>query len=226
MKDSLLITGATGGIGRCLVDRLRTDFQIFATGRDTKSLEALPQDVRTLAGDLCSDSFRLQLSKWAEGVTSVVHNAGFAPNVSVETTSPEFDRSVFEVNVIAPLDLTRKLQTSLAQGSPRRVVSISSFATHDPFPGFRAYAASKSALESLARSLPGETDGQVIGFNLALAAVETPALRSFADESMVPAERALHPDKVAQAVQKILSGDMDDHSGSRLLLSIDRPFPG
>ena len=164
MKSSILITGASGGIGQALVHRLADQFQIYATGRKTEVLESLPQGVLTLTGDLASDTFRAQLSGWAMGVTSVVHNAGYAPNIAAEDTDSDFDRMVFESNVIAPLDLTRKLQPSLAQGSPGRVVSISSFAAHDPFPGFRAYAASKSALESLVRSLPGETDGQVIGF--------------------------------------------------------------
>ena len=226
MKPSILITGASGGIGRALVSRLADDFQIYATGRNADLLQALPEGVHTLSGDLASDVFRTQLSEWATGVTSIVHNAGFAPNVSVEDTDSSFDRMVFETNAIAPLDLTRKLQGSLVQGAPGRVVSISSFATHDPFPGFRAYAASKSALESLARSLPGETDGQVIGFNVALAAVETPALRAFADTSMVPPEAALDPCEVAAAVAKLMSGSFDARAGERFLLSVDHALPG
>lgn len=226
MKPSILITGASGGIGRALVSRLTDDFQIYATGRNADLLQALPEGVHTLSGDLASDVFRTQLSEWATGVTSIVHNAGFAPNVSVEDTDSAFDRMVFETNAIAPLDLTRKLQRSLLQGAPGRVVSISSFATHDPFPGFRAYAASKSALESLVRSLPGETDGRVIGFNVALAAVETPALRAFANTSMVPPEAALDPCEVASAVAQLLTGAFDARAGERFLLSVDHAFPG
>ena len=33
MKPSILITGASGGIGQALVSRLADDFQIYATGR-------------------------------------------------------------------------------------------------------------------------------------------------------------------------------------------------
>ena len=164
------------------------------------------------------------MAEWANGVTAIIHNAGYAPNISVEETDSDFDRQVFD-QCHCPLDLTRKLQRSLGQGSPGRVISISSFATHDPFPGFRAYAASKSALESLVRSLPGETDGQVIGFNVALAAVETPALRAFADEAMVPPEAALAPDAVAMAVTRLLRGDFDDRSGERFLLSVSHALP-
>ena len=225
MKPSVLITGASGGIGRALVSRLTDGFQVYATGRKSELLDELPEGVHTLSGDLSSEVFRSQLSEWAAGVTSIVHNAGFAPNISVEDTDSDFDRMVFETNAIAPLDITRKLQGSLVQGAPGRVVSISSFATHDPFPGFRAYAASKSALESLARSLPGETNGLVIGFNVALAAVETPALRAFADTSMVPPEAALDPRDVASAVARLLSGDFDAHAGGRFLLSVDHALP-
>ena len=225
MKPSVLITGASGGIGRALVSRLADDFQIYATGRNAELLQALPKGVHTLSGDLASEVFRTQLSEWAIGVTSIVHNAGLAPNIAVQDTDSAFDRMVFETNAIAPLDLTRKLQRSLVQGAPGRVVAISSFATHDPFPGFRAYAASKSALESLVRSLPGETHGQVVGFNIALAAVETPALRAFADTSMVPPEAALDPCEVATAVAKLLTGAFDARSGERFLLSVDHALP-
>ena len=225
MKPSILITGASGGIGRALVLRLADEYQIYATGRKSALLQAFPDGVQTLSGDLASEVFRSQLSEWASGVTSIVHNAGFAPNIDVQDTDSAFDRMVFETNAIAPLDLTRKLQDSLVQGAPGRVVSISSFATHDPFPGFRAYAASKSALESLARSLPGETDGRVIGFNVALAAVETPTLRAFADTSMVPPEAALDPCEVAAAVAKLLTGAFDARAGERFLLSVDHALP-
>ena len=225
MKPSILITGASGGIGRALVLRLADDYQIYATGRKSVLLQAFPDGVQTLSGDLASEVFRSQLSEWASGVTSIVHNAGFAPNIDVQDTDSAFDRMVFETNAIAPLDLTRKLQDSLAQGAPGRVVSISSFATHDPFPGFRAYAASKSALESLVRSLPGETADQVIGFNVALAAVETPALRAFADTSMVPTEATLDPSEVAAAVAKLLTGAFDGRAGERFLLSVDHALP-
>ncbi len=225
MKPSILITGASGGIGQSLVAKLADHFQIYATGRKSERLRSFPETVRTLSGDLSSETFRAELAEWANGVTAIIHNAGYAPNISVEETDSDFDRQVFEINAIAPLDLTRKLQRSLGQGSPGRVISISSFATHDPFPGFRAYAASKSALESLVRSLPGETDGQVIGFNVALAAVETPALRAFADEAMVPPEAALAPDAVAMAVTRLLRGDFDDRSGERFLLSVSHALP-
>lgn len=225
MKPSILITGASGGIGQALVAQLADHFQIYATGRNSELLRSFPEAVRTLPGDLLSETFRAQLAEWAFGVTSIIHNAGYAPNVSVEETDSEFDRQVFEINAIAPFDLTRKLQDSLAQGSPGRVISISSFATHDPFPGFRAYAASKSALESLVRSLTAETDGRVIGFNVALAAVETPALRAFADEAMVPPEAALAPDVVAEAVTRLLRGDLDPRAGERFLLSINHALP-
>ncbi|MEC8115058.1 MAG: SDR family oxidoreductase [Planctomycetota bacterium] len=225
MKPSILITGASGGIGRALVSRLADDYQIYATGRKSELLQTFPDGVQTLSGDLASEVFRAQLSEWATGVTSIVHNAGFAPNIDVQNTDSAFDRMVFETNAIAPLDITRKLQDSLVRGAPGRVVSISSFATHDPFPGFRAYAASKSALESLVRSLPGETDGRVIGFNVALAAVETPALRAFADTSMVPPEAALDPGEVAKSVAKLLTGSYDDRAGERFLLSVDHVLP-
>lgn len=225
MKPSILITGASGGIGRALVSRLADDYQIYATGRKSELLQTFPDGIQTLSGDLASEVFRAQLSEWATGVTSIVHNAGFAPNIDVQNTDSTFDRMVFETNAIAPLDITRKLQDSLVQGAPGRVVSISSFATHDPFPGFRAYAASKSALESLVRSLPGETNGRVIGFNVALAAVETPALRAFADTSMVPPEAALDPGQVATSVAKLLTGSYDDRAGERFLLSVDHVLP-
>ena len=87
MKPSILITGASGGIGRALVSRLADNYQIFATGRKSELLQTFPDGVQTLSGDLASEAFRAQLSEWATGVTSIVHNAGFAPNIDVQNTN-------------------------------------------------------------------------------------------------------------------------------------------
>ena len=86
--------------------------------------------------------------------------------------------------------------------------------TTDPFAGFFAYAASKSALDSMTRSAAKE--GLRIGvkvFGVNLGAVETPMLRSNFSEKVLPHDRTLSPEFVANVISDCLNGTRDADNG-------------
>jgi len=86
-----------------------------------------------------------------------VHNAstlGASPLPSLTTIDTDVLRSVFEVNVIAPIALTQVLDDQLAAGAT--VVAITSDAAVEPYEGWGGYGASKAALEHAGRILAVE----------------------------------------------------------------------
>lgn len=102
--------------------------------------------------------------------------------------------------------------------NPRRcIVNISSMASLDPFPGFFAYAAAKSAMNSMIRSCHKE--GQALGvrcFGIAPGAVETSMLRGLFSELAIPPERTLRPEDVARVVGECVAGARDEESGTTI----------
>jgi NAD(P)-dependent dehydrogenase (short-subunit alcohol dehydrogenase family) len=91
--------------------------------------------------------------------------------------------------------------------------------TVDPFPGLAIYAASKAALESLARSIKNEGHAYNIkAFNIAPGAVETLMLRSFIDESALPRDKTLSPEAVATVIADCVTGQRDAENGTTIIL--------
>jgi NAD(P)-dependent dehydrogenase (short-subunit alcohol dehydrogenase family) len=92
-------------------------------------------------------------------------------------------------------------------------------ATLDPFPGLSAYAASKSALESLTRSI--QIEGRAHGiraFTVAPGAVETEMLRQVVSKEDLSPQRAHDPMDVARVIGECVSGRRDVEMGKTICL--------
>ena len=87
----------------------------------------------------------------------VVNNAstlGASPLPSLSTIGTDVLRSVFDVNVIAPIALVQALDTTLVDGAT--IVNITSDAAVEAYEGWGGYGASKAALEHASRVLAAE----------------------------------------------------------------------
>jgi NAD(P)-dependent dehydrogenase (short-subunit alcohol dehydrogenase family) len=98
-----------------------------------------------------------------------------------------------------------------------RIVNVSSLAQLDPFPGFFAYASSKSALHLLTvvANAEGEPHG-VRAFTVAPGVVDTPLHRSLMPEGIAPVEglsSTLQPTDVASLIAAIAEGAHDARAG-------------
>ncbi|MGI9013302.1 MAG: SDR family oxidoreductase [Phycisphaerales bacterium] len=230
-----LITGAGSGIGRevafelagrgyavCLVGRTESKLNQTAERVSSNAEHALQPLV--LAVDIAlpeSASVIIdRISAWAGRLDALINNAGIAPLYPIAATSFETLQEVFLINTIGPARLIAEAWPLLIAGefADRQpsacVVNVSTIGTIDPFPGFFAYAASKSALESFTRSIVVEgAEHNVRAFSVAPGAVETPLLRSLFDEAMLPRELAMSPGHVANVIAACVMGERDQDSG-------------
>ena len=153
-------------------------------------------------------------------VDVLVNNAGFAAQVPIEETTEELMRTALDTNLLGPMCLISSLWSHFLELGGGCVVNISSLASSDPFPGFLAYAASKSGLDSLTRSILAERpDPSIRAFTINLAAVETPMLRSMFDHEVVPPEACLQPEEVARFVVECVQGAHDHRQGESIVLA-------
>lgn len=228
-----IVTGAGSGIGREVAERLLDGgWTVVLVGRRAAMLDDVvasaaargmpgrgiahasdvtrPEDVAAL----------VSVAREAGPIRALVNNAGLAELASIDATDDELVARALAVNVSAPIRLLAAVWDDLRGGTPERpgvLVNVSSRAAADPFPGFLAYAASKSAVESLARSVANEAGEAHVGaWNVAPGAVETPMLRGLFDESMVPREAAMAPDAVASAICRCIDGEAGVPSGATI----------
>ena len=187
----ILVTGATGGIGRALalacagrgatvvlhgrvVRKLESLYdEIVAAGHAEPTIlpldfaKASPTDIDNVAGAL-----RAQLGR----LDGLVHTAVFLGSLGpVEHQDPEAWRAAFEVNVTTPLALTRAALPLLALAPDASVVVTLDARGIDPRAFWGGYAASKAALAALAATLADEWETRA---NMRINAVVPGPVRS------------------------------------------------
>ena len=230
-----IITGGGSGIGLGIARALlREKVSVCLMGRTLSRLEEARQtliaegagtedQVMLCAGDLSAEGDAERavddtMQRWGR-IDIVINNAGRADLVNLDQESRQHCRDVFETNVIGPMMLVKAAWPHFITTGRGTVINISSKAVFDPFPGFAAYAASKSALDSLTRTMINEAPQEMDFFACSIApgAVETGMLRSMFDTSMLPTSATLHPDDLGEAIAQHALRQHPDANGQVLL---------
>lgn len=147
-RKSFLITGATSGVGYALTKRLVNEgHEVWATGRapdilwelQNEGAEAIPADLSEKDG---IDFVMKQI-----GLPDVViFSAGVGTFQYAHEASGEAIRSTMDVNVIAPMELTRRLLPDMMTRKNGHLIYLGSQAGKVATPKASVYAASKHAI--------------------------------------------------------------------------------
>ncbi|MBB5212646.1 SDR family oxidoreductase [Microbulbifer hydrolyticus] len=220
---TVLVTGASGGIGRAIAELLAArGHRLLLQGRDEKRLqqlcESLPGEAehRVLVADLLDPDARQGLvqacRQQAGGVDVLINNAGVSTFALLADTRDDELVRILNTNLLAPMALTRDLMPVLQNSRRAAVINIGSAFGHIGHPGFSVYGASKSGLHGFTEALRREVaDSGVRVHYLAPRAVDT----AFNSDSVNALNRSLgnksdSPQRVALACLNLLEG-----SGSR-----------
>lgn len=159
MSKTVLITGATSGLGLELARLYAPDSRLLLLGRKplSKLSDKLFHDHAYCQCDLSKPNCAEVVKEWLEieGVTSLdllVHNAAVGYYGNLIRQSDKSLEELLQTNLYAPIRLTHALLPHLkvAKG---KIVFISSVAANLPVAQFSVYGASKAALSSFARNL-------------------------------------------------------------------------
>jgi 3-oxoacyl-[acyl-carrier protein] reductase len=162
--QSVLVTGATSGIGRATALRFARDgASIVAVGRKAAALadvahavelaggRCVPFDV-DVTGEAAPDAIAAAAREAFGGVHTLVNAAGIIANGTVENTTDAAWDEMLDVNLRAPFRLMRAVTPMLIAASPRgSVVNVSSVTGLRAFPGVLAYCVSKAGVDQLTR---------------------------------------------------------------------------
>jgi NAD(P)-dependent dehydrogenase (short-subunit alcohol dehydrogenase family) len=158
-----LVTGGSAGLGLALTRALAArGTTVITDGRSADALARIDAPgVRAVPGDVADHAHRAALVREVDaagGLDLLVHNAstlGPLPLRPVRELSAADLRALWEVNVAAPVELTRALLPAL-HAVDGVVVSVTSDAAVEHYPTWGGYAATKVALEHLTLTLAAE----------------------------------------------------------------------
>ena len=232
-----LVTGGTTGIGLATAKLFHAEgARVVVTGRNPATLDTARAHLAGIAEVVQSDSGdAADISELFAGVARdhggldvVFLNAGIVRSASIATMSEaEFDE-VFRVNVKGPWLALKAATPLLRRGGA--VVLNASINARLGMPGTSAYAASKAALRSLARTAaaelveqgvrvnaisPGPTDSGII--EKALPA-DAAAAAHRALVARIPQRRLASADEIARVVLFLASDDASFMTGEEVVV--------
>lgn len=235
----VLLTGATGGMGKAMVHELvEAGAQVIMVGRDSATLqvlaqqypgklEALPADL-TVAADRERVVARMQN---CQGFNLLINAAGINHFALFDQQSEQQIVDLINVNLLASLLITRALLPLLRSVPKACVVNVGSSFGSIGYPGFAAYCATKFALRGFSEALRRELSDSNIGvLYLAPRATRT-AMNSSAVEEMNAALGVSmdSPGKVARVLVHSLKRDLQEvHLGfpEKWLVRLNGLLPG
>lgn len=213
----IVLTGATGGIGRAVAQRLaRSGAELLLIGRRAQVLEALASDLRALAvaGDLTDGSFIAGIPTrvaelWGAAPDVLINNAGAFELAPFGSTDPATFENLLAVNLRVPFELARMWLPEMIERSSGHIVNVGSIAGRIAFAGNAAYSASKFGLRGLHEVLVEELHGTGVRATwVEPSAVNTPLWDRFEPDSrpdLPSREHMLVPEAVAEAVHFAVS---------------------
>ena len=205
MQATALITGATGGLGRSVVERFLADgWRVVAPVRSTDAateghpaLEILEADVTDPVS--VSRAVRLAATDENAPLRAVVNLVGgYAGGASVRETPIEDFEAQFRLNLRPTYLVT---QAALEHLTPDgAIVCVASRAAVRPFAGAAGYIASKAAVIAFAQSVAAEYRDAGIRCNAVVPSViDTPANRR--SQPQADHSRWVAPERIAAVVR-------------------------
>jgi short-subunit dehydrogenase len=222
----VLLTGASGGIGRAVADALSAaGANLLLVGRDGARLQQLfgtlaerhPGAAERLIwqrADLGHDGDlrRLADAAAAWNCNVLVHGAGVPAFGRLQTLAPDQLRAALDTNLLAPMLLTHALLPHL-QALPRaQVICIGSALGRIGLPGFSVYSATKFGLRGFAEALRRELADsgvavQYLGPRSTRTEFNSPGVEEYNRATGTAMDR---PERVAQALLRQLEDEQPE----------------
>ena len=229
MNKTVLITGASGGIGTCISSYLLSaGYDLLLQGNKHMEVlnslkESYPENINVVAADISTQEGLDHLIQAASGCDAVLHCAGIpSAGISWKVSAEEF-RKVNSVNYEAPFFISQGIIPSMRSKNWGRIVFFSSIVAQTGIPGTAAYSASKSALFGLTRTMASELATNNITVNcIAPGYMDEGMIREIPEAmraeiiAKTPVAKLSDTDGIVKMVELLLSNEANSITGQVL----------
>ena len=172
-NKKVLITGATGGIGNCIVEKFNNlGSLILATGTNEEKLGNLKKKYSNIYVEKFKldqhnkiENFIEEVDKKLNGLDILVNNAGITlDNLSIRLTEENWKR-VIDINLTSTFLMCKYAIKKMLKQKYGRIINITSIVGHTGNLGQANYAASKAGIVAFSKSLAIEYAKKNINVN-------------------------------------------------------------
>lgn len=224
MKQTALITGVTGGIGKAIAQELiKHDYQLIVIGRNKPKLQGI---IKELGEDyfLYTDSFDLKDTKHIKDFVDKIKASGYQVDVLINNAGAALGLDPFmeaevtdltdmiDVNVKSLMVLSHYVSQMMVPRNQGHIINIGSTAGQMAYLNGMAYCASKAAVKTLSDGMRLDlmkTDIKVTTIMPGLVETDFSKVRFKGDEAkakqVYEGIEALQPEDVANAVWYVLN---------------------
>ncbi len=250
MKDlrgsNAILTGASRGLGTLMADALAAEgINVALAARSADGLEKVSADIADRdVKVVCIPTDVTDASQLDALVTTATNELGpidiLVNNAGIESTHPFDDYPpeeivrLIDVNLTAPLLLTRKVLPGMLRRERGHIVNIASLAGKGGFPYQAPYASTKAGLIMFTHMLRVELQDSPVGCSVVCPGFvsEQGMYADMRDQTGIKASRLLgesRPEKVAEAVVKAIKTDASElivnPSPMRPMIAMAQLFP-
>ena len=214
MKKTILLTGASRGIGKAIFEKLEKDYTVIAPDReeldlaDNQSIDAFIKKNKDLHIDI------------------IINNAGINSPQWIEETDDDNIEKTLQVNLIAPIKIVRGFVGNMKQNKWGRIVNISSMFGVIARGKQTLYSSTKHGINGMTKALalelakdnilvnavcPGFTATDLVVKNNTQEKIE-------ALENDIPLGRLGKPEEIANLVAFLISDEASYMTGSIIVI--------
>jgi len=231
-KKNIIVTGASGGIGNAIVEKLyEQGGNVLATGTREEKLQELKdkfKNIKTLKFDISNHD---KIEEFINNATDelggnldcIVNNAGITKdNLTIRMSMDEWSK-VIDINLTSTFLMSKFAIKKMLKNKTGKIINITSVVGHTGNVGQANYTASKAGIVAMSKSLAIEYAKKNINVNCISPGFISTAMTDAIDEkfketiiSKIPANRLGKPEDIANAVLFLASQGSDYINGETL----------
>ena len=231
-NKKIIVTGATGGIGNSIVEKLSNNgANIIATGTKIEKLEYLKsefQNIKIIQFDISkTDKIEEFVENAADelggNIDCLINNAGITrDNLAIRMNLDEWNK-VIDINLTSTFVLCKSAIKKMLKNKFGKIINITSVVGHTGNLGQANYTASKAGIIAMSKSLAIEYAKKNININCISPGFIKTAMTDKIDEkfkeiiiSKIPSAKLGEPEDIANAVLFLASNQSKYINGETL----------
>ena len=231
-NKKIIVTGATGGIGNSIVERLSdAGAKILATGTRLEKLEELKSKFKNTdilkfdisKGDKIEEFIENATKQLGGGLDCLINNAGITQdNLAIRMNIDEW-KKVIDINLTSTFLLSKFAVKKMLKNKYGKIINITSVVGHTGNLGQANYTASKAGIVAMSKSLAIEYAKKNININcISPGFIKTEMTDKIEEKfkeaiiSKIPSSRLGEPEDVANAVLFLASDQSNYINGETI----------